>query len=188
MEDKEKKKQAGGNRKKHTIALIVCIAILGFLLLPSYIIAIGIGMPFPQVLFPPLGHNDLYGDEYRGYSSYKCTEMSIEVERFLESNGVHTYGVSGWKDGKNMTITVDNTTGVIDYDLDGGHGHRWLEIDFGWLTDLTGVTIPFDAQNMVICNPDWIMKYQVVTRDEGKYLGRQEIHYTQEDIEKIRLT
>lgn len=185
-EDKDKEKDRGSSGKSVFVPLVVLVILLVYLFVPAWIVAVGIGLPFPQVLFPTWGHNDLYGSNYSGYDSYKCTEMSVEVERWLESNGVHTYGVSGWENG-NMTLEVNSSTGNIDYNVDGGNGHRWLCIDLGWFTDLTGITIPFDAQNMMIANPDWVMNYQVVTRDEGKYVGKQEIDYTEEDIEKIRM-
>jgi len=168
------------------VVLVVLILFVAYMLIPSYVVAIGMGLPFPYVLFPPIGHNLLYGREYNGYSDYTCTEMSQDAERWLESMGLHTYGVSGWKNS-NITLTINQTTGEIDYDLEGGNGHRWLRIRLGWLTDLTGWMLPFDAQNMLPVDPDWLSHYQVVTQDEGKYVGGQEIRYTEDTLHKIRV-
>lgn len=164
-------------RTSRKIIKIIFIGIFAYLLIPSYIIAIGIKMPFPHILFPPIGKFFLYDRE-----NYSCLEQSEEVERFLESHGIHVYAKSGWRleEGK-LNIIVNATTGEIDYRLMGDYnGHRWIVIDLGFLK------IPFDATCMLPINPEWIHKFNVITKDEGAWYGKTKIPRMDETIEIIR--
>ena len=173
-ENKNKKRRKSAGRRA---VKIVIILLLAYLLIPSYIIAIGIKMPFPYILFPPLGKHFLYDEE-----NYSCLEQSMEVEKFLEGLGIHVYGKSGYaidKEGR-IKLKVNATTGKVDYKLLGDYtGHRWIVIDLGI------IQIPFDATSMTPLNPAWFYKYNVIIRDEGMYDGKHEISRDDVILEKI---
>lgn len=150
------------------------IAFLAYMLVPSYIIAIGIHMPFPYILFPPVGKHLLYDAE-----NYSCLEQSMEVERFLEKHGVHVYGYSGYKTNSSGYVYLGNNStleGIVSFKV----GHRWVSIDLGF------VEIPFEPTVMLPINPDWFFHFNVVTKDEGYYDGQKKIDDAVEKIVKIR--
>ena len=155
---------------------ILLIIILAYLFVPSYAIAIAIKMPFPYILFPPIGKQLLYDEE-----NYNCLHQNEEVEKFLEWHGIHVYGKSGYwaKDGKLM-VKINTTTGEIDYDFLGDYeGHRWLSIDCGFFE------IPFDATIMLPVDPSWYRRFNVITKDEGRWYGKYEVNRVNEEVVRI---
>jgi len=179
--EKEKRKR----RRKIPILIIILAILLGYLLLPSYVVAICIKMPFPYVLFPPVGKYFMYDE-----NNYSCLEQSEEVERWFESHGIHVYGKSGY-DCDYVQIIV-NETGKIDYRVYGGNGHRWISIDFGWFE------MPFDATSMMPLPPDMLpkiswfpfhieKKYDLVIKDEGAWDGNTPILRDNESIDNIEI-
>jgi len=162
-----------------TVAKVVMLSILIYFLAPSYIIAIGIGMPFPNILFPPVGKYFMYD-----IKNYSCTEQSHEVEKFLEQHGIHTYIVSGYKFRNSTSLELYIIDGKVKYGFIGNwSGHEWVEIDLGV------IKIPFDAVSMLPVNPDWFKHYKMITRQEGGWRGHvklDEFNET-ETIVKIRV-
>lgn len=138
---------------------------LACMLIPSYSIAILIHMPFPYILFPPLGKYLLYD-----YDNYSCTEQSHEVEKCLEMHGIHTYIISGTKLNKTGKIKFTIKNGRISYEIYGfSEGHEWTEIDAGI------IKIPFDATLMLPIDPSWFIKYNLITRQEGGWRGHTKL-------------
>lgn len=159
------------NKKKVILTFIILFVPLA----PSYIVAIGIGMPFPNILFPPMGKYYMYD-----LDNYSCLEQSEEIEKWLEHNGIHVYGKSGYKDG-NCSLIINQTTGAVDYNIQGGNGHRWISIK------VIGIEIPFDSVTMLPVSPSWFCHFQVIIKDEGRYYKDYEISRNKEIIEKIEI-
>lgn len=133
-------------------------------------------MPFPNILFPPIGKYFMYNKE-----NYSCMEQSHEVEKFLEHCGIHTYIVNGYKFGKsNLSLYIDK--GKARYVLAGNwSGHEWVEIDFEILK------IPFDAVSMLPVNPDWFEHYDMITKQEGGWRGYNKLDESAETETIVKL-
>ena len=170
--------------KKSKIPVIIAVIIIIYLLAPSYIIAFAIKMPFPYVLFPPVGKELMYDAD-----NYSCYEQSCEIEKVLEAHGIHVYGMSGYK-AKEALLLINKSTGQIDYDLKGyDYGHRWVLIDFGIFK------MPFDATMMLPISTEWFptyhfpfsfdRRYQVVIKDEGVWDGTHEIYRNNQTLDNI---
>ena len=159
------------------VAKVIIIVALSYFLIPSYTVAILIHMPFPNILFPPVGKYFMYN-----VGNYSCTEQSHEVEKALEAHGIHTYIVDGYRVRKNTTLKFIINNGNISYKFTGWNytGHEWTEIDLG-------IKIPFDAVSMLPVNPDWFMHYKLVTMREGGWRGREKLDevYEKENIVRI---
>jgi len=160
--------------KHKLIKILVCVPVAYFLL-PSYIIAIAIGMPFPNILFPPIGKIFLYDVD-----NYSCLEQSQETEHWLESHGIHVYGVSGYTG--NCTLRINSSTGQVDYNIQGGSGHRWILIQLPF-----GIKIPFDSTVMLPMSPTWFGHYKVIIKDEGSWYQGYKILRNNEVIERVEV-
>ena len=153
------------------------IITLSYFLIPSYAIAIAIHMPFPNILFPPIGKYFMYD-----VNNYSCMEQSHEIEEALEKHGIHTYIMDGYK-LKSGKLEFQIRKGRILYGIIGDYdGHEWIEIDLGI------VKIPFDAVSMLPLNPDWFIHYNLITKMEGGWRVHEKLDERNESIDIVKIS